>query len=102
MIPPATSATGTRTVLPSGLATTYLVDAETWLPARVLADVTVDGTEYHPGRNFSDYEKWDGFAYPRSVGYWWLPDAVETATVEAVEIDVHFGEDRFAIPADLM
>lgn len=84
--------------LPLGVRMTYFVDIETDLPVRVTADVTVDGTEYHPGREFSDYEDWGGLMYPRTVTYWWMPDGVETAVVESVEVDVPFGEDRFSIP----
>jgi hypothetical protein len=91
-----------RVLLPSGLATTYLIDANNWLPLQVLADIIVDGTEYHPGRAFADYEEWEGIAYPRTVTYWWLPDAVEAAAVDAVEMNAPLGEDRFAIPAELM
>lgn len=87
--------------LPLGVRMTYFVDTETDLPVRVLADVTVDGTEYHPGRVFSDYEDWGGLMYPRTVTYWWMPDSVETAIVESVEVDVALGEDRFSIPADI-
>jgi hypothetical protein len=87
--------------LPSGLATTYLVDAETWLPVRVLADVTVDGTEYHPGRVFSDYEDREGIVYPRSITYWWMPGSVDTATVDRIEVNPPLAEDRFEIPDDL-
>ena len=39
--------------------------------------------------------------YPRTVTYWWMPDGVETAVVESVEVDVPLGEDRFDIPADI-
>jgi hypothetical protein len=87
--------------LPLGVRMTYFIDTESHLPVRVLADVTVDGTEYHPGRTFSDYEDWGGLMYPRTVTFWWMPDGVETAVVESVELDVPLGEDRFAIPADI-
>jgi hypothetical protein len=87
--------------LPLGVRMTYFVNTESHLPVRVLADVTVDGTEYHPGRAFSDYEDWGGLMYPRTVTYWWMPDGVETAVVESVEVDVPLGEDRFDIPADI-
>ncbi|MGB5304580.1 MAG: hypothetical protein WBO43_09790 [Gemmatimonadota bacterium] len=87
--------------LPLGVRMTYFVDTETDLPVKVLADVTVDGTEYHPGRAFSDYEDWGGLMYPRTVTYWWMPDGVETAVVESVEADVPLGDDRFDIPADI-
>lgn len=87
--------------LPSGIRTTYFVDAKSWLPIKVLADVTVDGTEYHPGRILHDYEEWEGMMYPRAITYWWLPDNVETAAVDLVEVNVPLGDDRFAIPADI-
>ena len=87
--------------LPLGVHMTYFVDTGSHLPIRVLADVTVDGTEYHPGRAFSDYEDWGRLMYPRTVTYWWMPDSVETAVVESVEVNVPLGEDRFSIPADI-
>ena len=88
--------------LPLGVRMTYFIDAESYLPLKVVADVTVDGTEYHPGRVFSDYEDWGGMMYPRTVTYWWIPDEVETAVVDLVEVNVPFGEDRFNIPAGIM
>jgi hypothetical protein len=88
--------------LPLGVRMTYFIDTESHLPVRVEADVTVDGTEYHPGRAFSDYEDWGGMIYPRTVTYWWMPNEVETAVVESVEVDVTLGDDRFRIPAGIM
>ncbi len=88
--------------LPLGVRMTYFIDAESYLPLKVVADITVDGTEYHPGRVFSDYEDWGGMRYPRSVTYWWMPDEVETAVVDLVEVNVPFGEDRFSIPAGIL
>jgi hypothetical protein len=85
--------------LPLGIRTIYFIDAETHLPVKMLADVTVDGTEYHPGRIFSDYADQGGMMYPRTVTYWWTGDDMETAVVELVEVDVPLGEDRFSIPA---
>ncbi len=89
-------------VLPLGIRMNYFIDAGSYLPLKVLADVTVDGTEYQPGRVFKDYEDWGGIQYPRTVTYWWLPDNVETAVVDLVEVNVDLGEDRFAIPAGVM
>jgi len=89
-------------ILPLGIRLTYFIDADSYLPLKVLADVTVDGTEYQPGRVFNDYEDWGGVLYPRTVTYWWLPDNVETAVVDLVEVNVPLGEDRFTIPAGLM
>lgn len=86
-------------VLPLGIRTVYFVDAESYLPIKVTADVTIDGTEYHPGRIFEDYQDQGGLKYPRAVTYWWTADKVETAVVERVEVNVPLGEDRFAIPA---
>jgi len=88
--------------LPLGIRTTYFVDAETYLPVKMLADVTVEGTEYHPGRIFSDYVDQGGLMYPRTITYWWTGDDVETAVVELVETNVPLGEDRFSIPAGIM
>ncbi len=68
----------------------------------MLADVTVDGTEYHTRRVFSDYEEWGGMVYPRTVTYWWMSDEVETAVVDLVEVNVPLGEDRFIIPTGIM
>ena len=88
-------------VLPLGIRMTYFIGADSYLPLKVLADVTVDGTEYQPGRVFNDYEDWGGIQYPRTVTYWWFPDNVETAVVDVVEVNVPLGEDRFTIPAEL-
>jgi hypothetical protein len=88
--------------LPLGVRMTYFIDTGSHLPVRVEADVTVDGTEYHPGRAFSDYEDWGGMIYPRTVTYWWMRNEVETAVVESVEVDVALGDDRFRIPAGIM
>ena len=89
-------------ILPLGVHTTYFIDADSYLPIKVVADVTVDGTEYHPGRVFSDYEDQGGMMYPRTVTYWWMPDDVETAVVDPVEVNVSLGDERFTIPAGIM
>ncbi len=88
--------------LPLGIPMTYFLDAETYLPLKVIATVTVDGTEYRPQRVFTDYEDVGGIMYARSFTYSWLPDEVETAVVESVEVNVTLDDDRFAIPADIM
>ena len=88
--------------LPLGVRMTYFIDTGSHLPVRVEADVTVDGTEYHPGRAFSDYEDRGGMIYPRTVTYWWMRNEVETAVVESVEVDVALADDRFRIPAGIM
>jgi len=89
-------------ILPLGIHMVYFIDAESYLPVKVVADVTVDGTEYHPGRIFSDYEDQGGMMYPRTVTYWWMADEVETAVVDLVEVNVPLGEGRFSIPTGIM
>ncbi len=84
--------------LPLGIPTTYFIDATTYLPLKVVADVTVDGTAYHPGRVYHAYANQGGIMYPRTVTYWWMPDQVDTATVDLVEVNAALGEDRFVIP----
>ena len=85
-------------LLPLGIRTIYFVDAASYLPVKVTADVTIDGTVYHPGRVFRDYQDVGGLMYPRTVTYWWMADKVQTASVELVEVNVPLGEDRFTIP----
>lgn len=85
--------------LPLGVRAIYFVDAETYLPVKVVADVTVDGTEYHPGRVFHGYGNRGGVMYPHTVAYWWTPDKVDTAVVNRVEVNPALDEDRFVIPA---
>ncbi len=87
--------------LPLGVRLTYFIEVESHLPLKVVADVTVDGTEYHPGRVYNEYEDRGGVMYPGTITYWWMPDEVETAVVEAVEINVQLGDDRFTIPAGI-
>jgi hypothetical protein len=87
--------------LPLGIRMIYFIDVATHLPVRVTADVTVEGTEYHPGRVFSDYGDDGGMRYPRTVQYWWVADDVKTAVVESVEVNAPLGEDRFRIPAGI-
>jgi len=88
--------------LPLGVRLTYFIDVESHLLVKVVADVTVDGTEYHPGRVYDHYADRGGVMYPRTVTYWWMPDEVETAVVDSVEINVPLGDDRFEIPAGIM
>lgn len=88
-------------VLPLGIRTTHFVDAESCPPFKVTADLTIDGTEYHPGRVFKDYQDHGGIKYPRTVTYWWMADKVQTASVELVEVNVPLGEDRFTIPPEI-
>jgi len=90
-----------RVVLPLGIRTTYFVDAASFLPLKVVADVTVDSTEYHPGRVFGDWEERGGMKYPRTVRYWWVGEDDATALVESVEVNPSLGGDRCAIPADM-
>jgi len=87
--------------LPLGVPMTYFIDADTYLPLKARADITVDGTEYHPERVYGDYRETEGFLYPRTFTYFWLPDDVNEASVEAVDVNVTLADDRFAIPADL-
>jgi hypothetical protein len=89
-------------ILPLGIRTVYFIDAESYLPIKMVADVTVDGTEYQPGRIFNDYVEQGGMMYPRTIAYWWIADHVETAVVDLVEVNVPLGEDRFMIPAEIM
>ena len=89
--------------LPLGIQTTYYIDAERYLPLKVVAAVTVDGTAYRPGRVFGDWEDRGGMLYPRTVRYWWVGEDAdaETAVVELVEVNPPLGDDRFAIPAEI-
>ncbi len=87
--------------LPRGIRTTYFIDAETYLPRKVVAEVTVDGTEYRPGRVFHEYADQGGIMYPRTVTYWWMQDQVDTAMVELVEVNPALGDDRFVIPPEI-
>jgi hypothetical protein len=84
--------------LPRGIRTTWFIDAETFLPLKVVAEVTVDGTVYQPGRVFLQYADQGGMQYPRAVIYWWTSDAVDTAVVNMVEVNPALGADRFVIP----
>ncbi len=90
-----------RVILPLGVPLTYFIDADTFLPLKVVADITVDGNEYHPIREFSDYKNAGGIVYAHTFTYSWVPDEVETATVQSVEVNVPLNDSRFAIPADL-
>jgi len=85
-------------LLPLGIRTIYFVDAASYLPIKVVADVTIDGTVYRPGRVFRDYQDVGGLMYPRTVTYWWMAGKAQTASVELVEVNVPLGEDRFTIP----
>jgi hypothetical protein len=87
--------------LPLGVRLTYFIDAESYLPLKMVADVTVDGVDYHPGRVFSDYQDAGGVMYARTFTYWWMPEDVETAVVDSVEVNVPLGDDRFTIPAGI-
>ncbi|MEW5981099.1 MAG: hypothetical protein AB1806_01860 [Acidobacteriota bacterium] len=87
-----------RVILPLGVRVVYFIDAKSSLPIKVVADVTVEGTDYHPGRVFSDYQDVGGMMYPRTVAYWWMADKVHTAVVDQVEVNVPLGDDRFTIP----
>ena len=90
-----------RVDLPLGIRTTYFVDATSFLPLKVVADVTVDSTEYHPGRVFGAWEETGGMKYPRTVRYWWVGEDVASAVVESVEVNPSLGDDLCTIPADL-
>jgi hypothetical protein len=90
-----------RVVLPLGVPLTYYIDAETYVPLRVVADVTVDGTEYHPELVYGDYRESGGIVYAHTFTVSWVPDDVDTALVELVEVNVPLDDDRFTIPADI-
>jgi len=90
-----------QVVLPLGIECVYALDAGTYLPLQVRAVVTVDTTTYRPQRGYGDYVTADGMTYARSFTYAWMPEDVDTATVESVEINPALAPTRFAIPPDL-
>lgn len=83
--------------LPLGTRMTYLLDAATFLPAKMVADVPFGGETYHPERVVGDYRETGGVLFPHvftSTG--WGPKG--TATVVSVEVNLPLGDASFKMP----
>ena len=83
--------------LPLGLRMNYFIDAATFLPQRIVADVPYRGEVFHPERVVGDYEETRGVLFPRSfTSTGWGEKG--RASVTSVEINVPLADDRFEMP----
>jgi predicted aspartyl protease len=85
-------------VLPMGIRMIYLLDARTFLPARIMAEIPSGGETYRCEHVVGNYERTNGLLFPRtSTADSWGPKG--RATITSVEVNVPLGDDRFEVPA---
>jgi hypothetical protein len=86
--------------LPLGTGMTYLLDATTFLPVKMVADVPFGGETYHPERVVGDYGETGGVLFPRSfTSTGWGPKG--SATVVSLEVNIPFPNNSFEMPEGL-
>lgn len=86
--------------LPLGTRMTYLLDAATFLPVKMVADVPFGGETYHPERVVGDYRETGGVLFPRSfTSTGWGTGG--NATVVSVEVNIPLDDARFEMPPGL-
>lgn len=84
-------------VLPMGIRMTYFLDAQTFLPARIVAGIPDKGAVYQCEHVLGDYERTDGLLFPRtSDAQSWGPPG--RAKITSVEVNVPLDDARFAMP----
>ncbi|MFC1724436.1 hypothetical protein ACFL4T_02335, partial [candidate division KSB1 bacterium] len=86
--------------LPLGAEMTYLIDSETFYPAKAIADFTMNGKKIHGWRDFSNYKEIDGFKYPHSFTYA-SRNGRQNGWIKSVEINIPMSDDKFKIPDEL-
>lgn len=83
--------------LPLGARMTYLLDAETFLPVRAVAEMETAEGPYRTGRTFSDFTVSEGLKLPRTVvSEGWAFSG--RAAVTKVEVNVPLDDRRFEMP----
>jgi hypothetical protein len=83
--------------LPGGIRMTYFLDAETFLPARIVAGVPLEGAIALCEHRVGDYRRTDGLLFPRSSdAKSWGPRGL--ARVTSVEVNVPLDDARFEMP----
>jgi hypothetical protein len=88
-----------RVALPHGAQMTYLLDAETSLPAKVSAEFTRGGKAYRFERSYGEFAEVDGVLYPRSFTYDGRNGEDLPARIVSVEIDGTIDDAHFVVPA---
>jgi predicted aspartyl protease len=87
-------------VLPLGIKVTYFLDAKTFIPARIVAEIPNKGVVYKCEHAVGDYARTDGLLFPRtSDAQSWGPPGL--AKITSVEVNVPLGDDRFEMPDGL-
>ena len=86
-----------QVTLPLGAVMTYYLDAETHLIYKAVANFTINGTEYHPERIYSDYQLSGEIIYPHAFTYEGR-DGVFTATFLNIEFNIPLEDERFSDP----
>lgn len=83
--------------LPLGTRMTYLLDATTFLPVKMVADVPFGAEVYHPERVVGDYRETGGVLFPRSfTSTGWGPKG--NATIVSVDVNIPLADARFEMP----
>jgi hypothetical protein len=83
--------------LPLGARLTYFIDKQTFLPLKVTADFTINGTIFRPERIYSDYKEAAGILFPYGFTYN-SRHGVMKGRMEAIELNVPLPDELFTIP----
>lgn len=85
--------------LPMGIRMTYLLDANTFLPRIITADIPYQGRVFHPERAVGDYQETAGLLFPRSfTSTGWGPPG--RAAITSAEVNIPLGNERFEMPEE--
>lgn len=75
----------------------YFIDADTYLPVRTTAHLTVGGKKVVWARDYLDYKLVEGIKYPHGFLYYWKETDKKKATVNRVEWNVQFPDHHFEV-----
>jgi hypothetical protein len=90
-----------RVNLPLGARIDYLLDAESFLVIRAEGLARIGETTFKSGREYSDFQEFDGILYPTRMTYFYGDGEPQPGTIGSVEFNVAFPADHFVIPEAL-
>ena len=93
-----TEAIELKVTMADGHVQHYFLDAEYYVPLKVVSMETMAGTEFEQAQLMSDYKEIGGLLIPHSIEIV-TPQGTQTLTAETVEINVDIDESIFAMPA---
>ena len=90
-----------RVTLPLGARVDYFLDAESFLVIRAEGLAIIGETTYESGREYFDYQDFDGILYPTRMTYFYGDGEPQPGSIGSVEFNVAFPDDHFVIPETL-